>query len=235
MSGLGWSCGSIRPKRGVKEKNQVLVNDASKIVRVSSGVEEHVLSSLGGHTVEKVIENNDGIVTIFPTNPSSFSWIFSRPTSDTKLVTGEPSKESVNFLTLIALARNRVDVAILLEYVGDISACFANIVYGMPSYVRAMIKLRVDVKFKDTIVVAMPRLVGEGFYVCTIRVEYEWKPLRCLRWKVFGHVLDECPTKIVLDVVKNLNNPKQAARGVQVGPKLGKQVSNPSLVSIVPI
>nr|GEU32403.1 hypothetical protein [Tanacetum cinerariifolium] len=286
--------------RYIKEKNQVLAKDASKVVGLSYGVEEPVLSSLGGHTVEKVIENND--------------------------VTGEPSRESVNFHTLIASARNGADVAILLESVGDISACFANIVYGFfmgkymaffvvdnyvintwskygpvksmlnsynglfflkfsskdrkdamlendptfirnnpfilnkwnpdldelsviatklgsplmldsytsdmcmqswgrSSYVRAMIEFRVDVVLKDTIVVAMPRLVGEGFYVCTIRVEYQWKLLRCSGCNVFGHVLDECPTKIVSDVVKNLNKPRQAARGVQVGPNWAPRTS----------
>ncbi|GJZ29914.1 ribonuclease H-like domain-containing protein [Tanacetum coccineum] len=40
------------------------------------------------------------------------------------------------------------------------------------------------IKLKDTIMVAMPKLVGEGFYMCTIRVEYEWKPPRCLSCKV---------------------------------------------------
>ncbi|GKF34067.1 hypothetical protein Tco_0107267, partial [Tanacetum coccineum] len=34
----------------------------------------------------------------------------------------------------------------------------------------------VDVKLKDTIVVAMSKLVGEGFYTCITRCEYEWKP-----------------------------------------------------------
>nr|GEY93650.1 hypothetical protein [Tanacetum cinerariifolium] len=82
-----------------------------------------------------------------------------------------------------------------------------------------MIELRADVELKDTIVVAMPKLVGEGFYMCTIRVEYEWKPPRCLSFKVFGHVLNECPKKIITDVVKNLNNPRQTTRGVSVGPK----------------
>ncbi|GJW33267.1 hypothetical protein Tco_0053299 [Tanacetum coccineum] len=65
------------------------------------------------------------------------------------------------------------------------------------SYARAMIELRADMELKDIIVVAMPKLVGEG------------------------HALDECPKKIVSDVVKNLKNPKQAAKGVQVGPKVG--------------
>ncbi|GKF33701.1 hypothetical protein Tco_0106901, partial [Tanacetum coccineum] len=91
---------------------------------------------------------------------------------------------------------------------------------GRSSYARALIELRADVKLKDTIVVATPKLIGKGFYMCTIRVEYEWKPPRCSSCKVFGHVLDERPTKIISEVVKNLKNPRQTTRGVQVGPKV---------------
>ncbi|GKF57931.1 hypothetical protein Tco_0171468, partial [Tanacetum coccineum] len=91
--------------------------------------------------------------------------------------------------------------------------------WGMSSYARAIIELQDDVKLKDTIVVAMPKLVGEGFYMCTIRVKYEWKPPRCLSCKVFSHYLDECSKNIGLDVVKILKTPRQAARGVQVGRK----------------
>ncbi|GKC11044.1 hypothetical protein Tco_1007826 [Tanacetum coccineum] len=43
---------------------------------------------------------------------------------------------------------------------------------------------------------------------------------RCSTCKVFDHVLDDCPKQIVLDVLKNLNNLRQAVRGVHVGPKL---------------
>nr|GEY07420.1 zinc knuckle CX2CX4HX4C [Tanacetum cinerariifolium] len=64
------------------------------------------------------------------------------------------------------------------------------------SYARAMIKLQVDVELKDTLVVAMPKLVGDGFYMWTIRVEYEWEPPRCLTCNVLGHVLDDCPKRI---------------------------------------
>ncbi|GJW96750.1 ribonuclease H-like domain-containing protein [Tanacetum coccineum] len=42
-----------------------------------------------------------------------------------------------------------------------------------------MIELPADMELKDTIVVAMPKLVREEFYMCTIHVEYEWKPPRC--------------------------------------------------------
>ncbi|GJV20557.1 hypothetical protein Tco_1369577 [Tanacetum coccineum] len=39
---------------------------------------------------------------------------------------------------------------------------------GKSSYAKAMIELQADVELKDTIVMAMPKLTGEGFYTCTI-------------------------------------------------------------------
>nr|GEU95623.1 hypothetical protein [Tanacetum cinerariifolium] len=53
--------------------------------------------------------------------------------------------------------------------------------------------------------------------------------------KVFGHVLDKCPKNIVFDVVKNLKNPRQAARGVQVGPnrQVAREFTNLSLGIVV--
>ncbi|GKC37408.1 gag-pol polyprotein [Tanacetum coccineum] len=86
---------------------------------------------------------------------------------------------------------------------------------GRSSYAREMIELQPDVELKDTIMMAMPKLIGEGFYMCTIRVKYEWKPSTCSSCKVFGHVLDECPKKIVSDMVKNLKNPRQDARATR--------------------
>ncbi|GKB82447.1 ribonuclease H-like domain, reverse transcriptase, RNA-dependent DNA polymerase [Tanacetum coccineum] len=56
------------------------------------------------------------------------------------------------------------------------------------SYARALIEFWADVELKDTIVVSMPKLVGEQFYTYTIHVEYEWKPPRCTCCKVFSHV-----------------------------------------------
>ncbi|GJY22361.1 hypothetical protein Tco_0394927 [Tanacetum coccineum] len=66
-----------------------------------------------------------------------------------------------------------------------------------------MIELRAHEELKDTIMVAMPILVSEG----------------------------ACPKKIVSDVVKNLNNPRQATRGVPIGPNVSfkstKQIYRP--------
>ncbi|GJS97098.1 hypothetical protein Tco_0804066, partial [Tanacetum coccineum] len=91
------------------------------------------------------------------------------------------------------------------------------------SYARTLIDVRADVELKNNIVVAMSKLVEEGFYTCTIRVEYGWKPPRCACCKIFGHVQDECPKIIDSDLVKNMKKPSYATRGVLVGPKVGFQ------------
>ncbi|GJS54481.1 putative reverse transcriptase domain-containing protein [Tanacetum coccineum] len=77
--------------------------------------------------------------------------------------------------------------------------------WGRSSFAESMIELRADEELKDTIVVSMPKLIGEGFNM--IRVEYVWKPLTCSSCKVFGHDPNVCPKRIVSDVVKSLNNP----------------------------
>ncbi|GJR31582.1 zinc knuckle CX2CX4HX4C containing protein [Tanacetum coccineum] len=197
-------------------------NDVAKdIVNVVSFVVDGpVLSSLGGHTGEKVIASGNvplikaSVVPINvtdspTTDPNNSGLILSGPTSYAKLLISEPSRKSVNFGTLIALARNGANVAISLEPVRAISERFADIVYGF-------FLLRADVEMKDTIMVVMLKLIGERSYMCTIRVEYEWIPPMYSSCKVFGHVVDECPKKIISDVVKNLKNPRQVARDVSI-------------------
>nr|GEW79203.1 retrovirus-related Pol polyprotein from transposon TNT 1-94 [Tanacetum cinerariifolium] len=58
--------------------------------------------------------------------------------------------------------------------------------WGSSSYARVMIELRDEMELKDTIVVDMPKIMREGYYTCTFRVEYEWKPLgvRVVRYVV---------------------------------------------------
>ncbi|GKA70712.1 hypothetical protein Tco_0776851, partial [Tanacetum coccineum] len=143
------------------------------------------------------------------TDLNNIGLILAGSTSYAKLVTGETSRKSVNFCTLITPAENRTNVVVPLEssqavklygvpmtmfsedglsaiatkvgtplmldsYTSDM--CMQS--WGRLSYARAMIELRADMELKDTIVVVMPKLIGEGFYMCSIRVEYEWKPPR---------------------------------------------------------
>nr|GEV05359.1 RNA-directed DNA polymerase, eukaryota, reverse transcriptase zinc-binding domain protein [Tanacetum cinerariifolium] len=84
--------------------------------------------------------------------------------------------------------------------------------WGMSSYARAIIELQADEELKNTIMVAMPQIMGEGYYTCTVRVEYEWKPPRCSCCKVFGHTQEECPKNIKVGVAKNLKKPSETSR-----------------------
>ncbi|GJZ70383.1 hypothetical protein Tco_0633933 [Tanacetum coccineum] len=73
--------------------------------------------------------------------------------------------------------------------------------WGISRYARAMIELRANEELK---------------------ILAWW----CLSCKVFGHVLDVCPKKIVSDVMKNLNDPRQASRGVPQVEVSREEVSN---------
>ncbi|GJV42091.1 hypothetical protein Tco_1420531 [Tanacetum coccineum] len=76
---------------------------------------------------------------------------------------------------------------------------------SLSSYARALIKVQDVVELKANIVMAMPKLFGEGFYTR----------------------IDECPKIIDSDVVKNMKKPSQATRSVLVGPNVGfRPVSN---------
>ncbi|GKD60621.1 retrotransposon protein, putative, ty1-copia subclass [Tanacetum coccineum] len=118
---------------------------------------------------------------------------------------------------LSAIATKLGTLLMLDSYTSDM--CLQS--WGRSSYARVMTELRADVELKDNIVVTMPKIMGEGYYKCTVRVKYEWKPPRCSCCKVFGHTQEECPKNIGLGVAKNLKKPSQTSRGVPVGPKVG--------------
>nr|GEW76118.1 hypothetical protein [Tanacetum cinerariifolium] len=72
------------------------------------------------------------------------------------------------------LGKRNPDVNLSKEDVGNILVWVKlHDVPGRSSYARTLIEIRADVELKDNIMVAMPKLVEEKFYTCTIRVEYE--------------------------------------------------------------
>nr|GEZ43934.1 hypothetical protein [Tanacetum cinerariifolium] len=78
-----------------------------------------------------------------------------------------PSKSSANqnkgtSYANLFIGGPRNHVAYLV--VGDYS-------WGRSSYARALIEVQADVELKENIMVAIPKLVGEGFYSCNVCVE----------------------------------------------------------------
>ncbi|GJR52661.1 hypothetical protein Tco_1403182, partial [Tanacetum coccineum] len=188
--------------------------------------------------VDNTVNTEDVNVGQTPTSPN----VNPKPgTSYANLLTTGPSRNDRNFCTLFTLGGNGVDMVVSVESIRAISTRFANTnldvnllkedvgnvpvwfkLYGVPvtafsedglSAIATKI-VRADVELKDTIVVAMPKLTREGFYTCTVRVEYEWKPPRCTCCKVFGHTQEECPKNPCLGVAKILNKPSHDPKGV---------------------
>ncbi|GKA85903.1 hypothetical protein Tco_0807557 [Tanacetum coccineum] len=194
-------------RRGVKEKNGVAPSAKEKNEAVKDGVAPSITvasgNNIGTQEVNSVKASHDNLhgENVGET-PINFTANPNKGTSYANLFFGESIRKSVNFRTLITPVGNGIDVDVLVESIRAISERFVNTTYGFflgkrvaypgrSNYARAMIKLRADVELKDTIVVAMPKLVGEGFYtyiICT-------------------------------DVAKKSKIPSQAPRGVPVGPK----------------
>ncbi|GJW90278.1 hypothetical protein Tco_0167831 [Tanacetum coccineum] len=121
--------------------------------------------------------------------------------------------------------RNRkvfqISSASALQELRRSSSIFTSVYVAVQKLKKTLAILRVDVELKDNIFVAMPRIKGDGYYTCNIRVEYEWKPPRCACCKVFEHVHEECPKNIGAGATKTLKKTSQTPKGIPVRRKMG--------------
>ncbi|GKC05607.1 hypothetical protein Tco_0997217 [Tanacetum coccineum] len=69
--------------------------------------------------------------------------------------------------------------------------------WGRSSFAQCLIKVNFEADFVDVVTIGIPSLTREDFTKETIRVEYEWRPPRCDECKIFVHVHDHCPKKVV--------------------------------------
>ncbi|GJT10060.1 hypothetical protein Tco_0857102 [Tanacetum coccineum] len=86
--------------------------------------------------------------------------------------------------------------------------------YDRSSYARAMIELRADEELKDTIVVAMPKLIGEGFNMCTILVKK--KQVEVFRQEVSNSNLFDALNSIQNDDMLGTNEGNSCSAGKRV-------------------
>nr|GFA30416.1 hypothetical protein [Tanacetum cinerariifolium] len=116
--------------------------------------------------------------------PSNFTADLKKGTPDKSSydnVTGSPSRSKVNFHTLFIPVGNEIDVVVLVESIKAISVnLLKEDVRNVPVWVRlhgvpvtAFSKdgLSVTSTKIDNIVVVMPKINGEGYYTCNIRVD----------------------------------------------------------------
>ncbi|GJU43505.1 hypothetical protein Tco_1200771 [Tanacetum coccineum] len=77
--------------------------------------------------------------------------------------------------------------------------------WGRIGYARALIEVSADKDLKKEVIMAVPIVKGEGHIIERMAVDYEWTPPRCMDCKVFGHLTQECPKRIVENVNMSVN------------------------------
>ncbi|GJS10905.1 zinc knuckle CX2CX4HX4C containing protein [Tanacetum coccineum] len=77
---------------------------------------------------------------------------------------------------------------------------------GWSSFARCLIEVNLEADLVDVVTIGIPSLTGDDFTKETICVEYEWRPPRCDICKIFGHVHDHCPKKVVSSPIVAASN-----------------------------
>ncbi|GKB80621.1 zinc knuckle CX2CX4HX4C containing protein [Tanacetum coccineum] len=77
------------------------------------------------------------------------------------------------------------------------TSSMCNDSWGMSSFARCLIEVSSKADLVDVVTIGILPLIGEDFTKETIHVEYEWRPPRCDVCKIFDHVHDQCPKKVV--------------------------------------
>nr|GEW69078.1 hypothetical protein [Tanacetum cinerariifolium] len=74
------------------------------------------------------------------------------------------------------------------------------------SFDWCLIEVNSKADLVDVVTIGIPSLSGDCFTKETVHVEYEWKPPRCDMRKIFGHVHDHCPKKVVSPPIVTTSN-----------------------------
>nr|GEY38974.1 hypothetical protein [Tanacetum cinerariifolium] len=184
------------------------------------GNETQIVDNIWGTT--EVNENHEGL------NTKSF----------VNVVTGTKPNSKINFRTLFNEERvENSNFVLPMENVVAAKNKFANSLVGFfiakrvafplgrMGFARALIEVDADRNLKEEVVMAVPRLEGEGHTIETMKVKYEWKPPRCSDCLVFGHNNSECP-KCVVEIPKETIEASDGFTMVQNRRKKGKNVAN---------
>nr|GEU44021.1 hypothetical protein [Tanacetum cinerariifolium] len=95
------------------------------------------------------------------------------------------------------------DVDLLKKDVGNVLVWVK--LHGVPVMAFSEDGLSANVELKDNIVVAIPKIMREGYYTCTVRVEYEWKPPSGNKKKCVAHT-NEVSNLNSFDVLNSVDN-----------------------------
>ncbi|GKE16459.1 zinc knuckle CX2CX4HX4C containing protein [Tanacetum coccineum] len=116
----------------------------------------------------------------------------------------------VKFHNVPMVAFSKTGLSLITTQLGRpimLDACTSDMClnpWGRNSYARVLVELSSECDVLESIVVAIPLHKdiadkvpkGEGHYLVTLDVEYEWWPPRCSKCKLFDHEDYDCPSKV---------------------------------------
>ncbi|GJW76326.1 retrovirus-related pol polyprotein from transposon TNT 1-94 [Tanacetum coccineum] len=119
----------------------------------------------------------------------------------------------------ISLIATFIGIPVML-YSYTSSMC--NDSWGRSNFARCLVEVNSEADLVNVVTISIPSLTGDGFTNETIRVEYEWRPSRCDTCKIFGHTIDGCPKKVMVNPRVNLTNDRvqHAGKNVSVPPTI---------------
>ncbi|GJV33356.1 zinc knuckle CX2CX4HX4C containing protein [Tanacetum coccineum] len=86
------------------------------------------------------------------------------------------------------------------------TSSMCNDSWGRSSFARCLIKVNSETHLIDVVMIGIPSLTGDDFTKDTIRVENEWRRSSCDLCKIFDHVHDHCPKKVVSPPIVTTSN-----------------------------
>nr|GFA66685.1 zinc knuckle CX2CX4HX4C [Tanacetum cinerariifolium] len=104
------------------------------------------------------------------------------------------------------------DISLIATFIGkpimldSYTSSMCNESWGRSSFAGFLIKVNLEVDLVDVVTMGIPSLSVDGFTKETIHVEYEWRPPRCDICKIFGHVHDHFPKKVMSPPIVTTSN-----------------------------
>ncbi|GJU09720.1 zinc knuckle CX2CX4HX4C containing protein [Tanacetum coccineum] len=106
------------------------------------------------------------------------------------------------------LAYSKVGLDLILAKVGRLMRLDAHTNFiclnswGRSEYARALVEVSAELPLIESVDIDIPLEDGKGYTTVSIRIEYEWLPLRCGTCKNFNHLESVCPKKSMVGLAK---------------------------------
>nr|GEW48735.1 zinc knuckle CX2CX4HX4C [Tanacetum cinerariifolium] len=182
-------------------------------------VEYYARNNWAKHRLKRIMMNNKGFIffkydsragleVVFEGGPwliRKSSIILKKWSMDTRLLKNELARIPiwVKLHDVSVQVFEEDGISLIAAFIGkpvmldSYTSSMCNDSWGMSSFARCLIEVSSEADLVDVVTIGISSLIGEDLTKETIRVEYEWRSPRCDVCKIFSHVHDQCPKKVV--------------------------------------